>query len=214
LLFYCFAQIIIHKKSKVLKITNRMKRINFLLISSFFASFLSLFVISCSNNATTDTVDNNTTVKADSSVTDTIAAGTRTIKKKIAAESYYYKNLITVENGMITSKLKDLANLADKKVNLVVLYEADAPWAQIFNSGAFEITGDDQLNTLMEYYGLQIIQQFAIDASNEGIVMEPISLLENPIETAREVSTVEHVLMVHIKEIPTAKNKVTTDTEK
>lgn len=190
-----------------------MKRIKILSVFSFLISFSSLFLISCTNSEATDTTI-TTTVKVDSSITDTISSGTRTVKKKIAAESYYYKNLVTFEKGKTTTKLEDLANLTDKKVNLVVLYEADAPWAQIFNSGAFEITGNDQMNALMTSYNLQIIQQFAIDDSNEGIVMEPTVILNNPIETAREVSMVDHVLMVHIKEVPNTINKVTADTEK
>lgn len=187
-----------------------MKPIKILLVFSF---LFSLILISCTNNEAADTTT-TTTAKSDSSITDTISSGTRTVKKKIAAESYYYKNLVTFEKGKTSTKLEELANLVDTKVNLVVLYEADAPWAQIFNSGAFEITGNDQMNTLMESYNLQIIQQFAIDDSNEGIVMEPTLMLKNPIETAREVSMVEHVLMVHIKEVPSDTSKVTADTEK
>jgi len=94
-----------------------------------------------------------------------------------------------------------------------VLYETNAPWAEIFNSGKFEITGDDHLNGLMESYNLQIIQQFAIDDANEGIVMQPTVILDDPVEAAREISMVDHVLMVHVKEIPASTNAAIADTE-
>lgn len=192
-----------------------MKRTKTLLVSSFFASFLSLVIFSCSNNEKTDADTNTTsTVQVDSSVVDTISSNTRTVKKKIAAESYYYKTLVTFEKGKTTFELDDLPDWTNKKVNLVVLYEANAPWAEIFHSGTLEITGNDQMNTLMDSYSLQIIKQFNIDDSNEGIVMEPTLMLANPIETAREVSMVDHVLMVNIKEVPTVKSKVTADAEK
>ena len=192
-----------------------MKRIKNLLIFSFFASFLSLGIISCTNNEDyKNTIDTTTTTIVDSSVIKTLSLGTRAVKKQIAAKSYYYKNLATFEKGQATFELEDLANWTDKKVNLVILYEANAPWAEILNLGEFEITGDDLMNGLMEPYDLEIIKQFTIDGSNKGIVMEPKSNLKNPSEVAREVSMVDHVLMVHLKKVPTATNLVTVDIEK
>jgi hypothetical protein len=186
-----------------------MKRIKTVLTFSFFASFLSLIVISCTstNDETTSTTD-IATVRINSPIKDTRNAN------KIAAKSYYYKNLVTLEKGKTTFELDDLANLVNKKVHFVVLYKADAPWAEIFQSGEFEITGDDQMNGLMAAYDLKIIKRFTIDGSNEGIVMEPKSILENPIEAALKVSMVEHVLMVNIKEVPTTTTTLTVDTEK
>ncbi|WP_052595132.1 hypothetical protein [Aureispira sp. CCB-QB1] len=189
-----------------------MKRIKTLLVFAVFASLLSLVVVACTNNEASNTTD--TTTKADSSIIDTSTLGTRTVKKKVAAKAYYYKSLASFEKGKVSLELEDLASLADKKVSLVVLYEANAPWAQIFSSGEFSITGDDHLNGLMESYNLQIIQQFAIDDANEGIVMEPKEILEDPIEAAREVSMVEHVLMVHVKEVPESTSTAIADTEK
>lgn len=197
-----------------------MKRLKNLLVFSFFASFLSVAVVSCSSNETTNTTDlaatNTTTAvaKIDSSITDTIISGTRDVKQNIAAKSYYYKNLASFEKGETKTRLEDLANLADKKVSLVVLYEAGAPWAEIFHSGNFEITGDDQMNGLMASYNLQITAQFVINDSNEGIVMEPNEMLENPLEAARELSMVDHVLMVNLKEVPSTENTATVNTEK
>lgn len=189
-----------------------MKRIKTLLVLSFFTSFLSLTVISCSYDKTPETITD--TVKVDSSRARIVSLGTRAIKKNIAAKSYYYKNLATFEKGETTFQLEDWANLINKKISFVVLYEANAPWAEILKSGELKITGDDQMNGLMASYDLEITKQFAIDDSNEGIVMVPKSILENPIETARKISTVDHVLMVHIKEVSPPANTVTSGTEK
>lgn len=139
---------------------------------------------------------------------------TRAIKKKVAAKAYYYRNLASISKGKSDLSLKDIANIKDKKINLVVLYQANAPWAHIFSTGRFEITGDDRLNGLMESYDLEIIQQFVIDDSNEGIVIEAKTQLDNPVEMAREISMVDHVLMVHIKELPELQEEGTANREK
>lgn len=127
---------------------------------------------------------------------------TRSSKKKVAARAYYHKNIVSFSKGKPTIDLKTIADLTNTPVNLVVLYEARAPWAQIFKSGVLEITGNQKLNRILDTYGLQITQQFAIDNSNEGIVMEPLTSLEDPLKTAQDISEVDHVLMVHIKELP------------
>lgn len=190
-----------------------MKHLTNLLSFGFIVLLISLSTVSCTN----ETPPNNhiTSIKTDTSVTDSSELKTRALKKKIASKAYYYKSLASFANGKATLSLNDLASLEGKEVNLVVLYEANAPWAKVFNSGKFGITGNDILNGLMESYELQIIQQFAIDDANEGIVMEAKTKLDNPVETARELSMVDHVLMVHVKEIPQTQNSMeTADTEK
>jgi hypothetical protein len=62
----------------------------------------------------------------------------------------------------------------------------------------------------METYQLEIVKQFDLDDDNEGFVLEHIGeLLDNPIEMARELSMVDYVFMVHIKEIPSDDDTVT-----
>lgn len=152
-------------------------------------------VVSCSSDQT-ETADANTTDVESTEI------NTRSASSKVSAKEYYYTNLAVFENGYTKVDLETLATLEGKKVNLVILYEADAPWAEIFNEGIYSETGNDTFNGLMESYELDIVQQFAIDEDNEGLVLEPNALLENPVEAARELSLVENVLMVQIKEVP------------
>lgn len=160
-----------------------------------FLAILSVMVVSCSSDKT-ETADANT---ADVESTD---LNTRGMASKVSAKAYYYKSLASFTHGQAKMDLKDLASLEGKKVNLVVLYEADAPWAETFNSGKYDKTGNDNLNGLMESYELEIVRQFAIDEDNEGLVLEPNAILENAVETARELSMIDNVLMVHVKEVP------------
>ncbi|BDS09428.1 hypothetical protein [Aureispira anguillae] len=164
---------------------------------------LSIMIVSCSSDKT-ETADANTTD------VESTELNTRGMVNKVSAKAYYYKSLASFEHGHAKVELKDLASLEGKKVNLVVLYEADAPWAETFNSGKYDKTGDDNLNGLMESYELEIVKQFAIDEDNEGLVLEPNVALENAVETARELSLIDHVLMVHVKEVPQEENENTT----
>ena len=98
------------------------------------------------------------------------------------------------------------AGLQAQNVNLVVLYESNAPWADVFSTGNVSKTGDDKFNGLMDSYQLVIARQFELDEFNEGLVLEPNADLSNPVEAAREISMIDHVLMVHVKEVPAGDN--------
>jgi len=156
-------------------------------------ALLAVMVVSCSSDQTETADANKSDVETEYS--------TRGIKSK-ANKVMGYASLATFEHGQAKLDLKDLASLEGKQVNLVVLYDAMAPWAETFNDGKYDSTGDDILNGLMQSYELEIIQQFAIDEENEGLVLEPSAKLDNPVEAARELSMVDHVLMVHVKEVP------------
>lgn len=191
-----------------------MKHLSNFITVGFITLILLSLVASCTNETTTGNHDETITA-ADSTIQDSTQLKTRALKKKISTKAYYYKSLAAFANGKATINLSDLASLEGKQINLVVLYESDAPWADVFSSGKFEITGNDLLNGLMDSYALQIVKQFSIDEANEGIVMEAKDKLDNPIETARELSIVEHVLMVHVKEIPPVETvEETADREK
>lgn len=166
---------------------------NFLQYS--FLIMLATMVASCSSDQTDTTTANATDV-------ENTELGTRSVASKIEAKAYYFKSLAEFKYGHATLDLKNLADLQGKQVNLVVLYEASAPWASVFATGKFDQTGNDNLNGLMASYDLSIVKQFAIDDENEGFVLEPNATLDNPIEAARELSLVENVLMVQIKEVP------------
>lgn len=157
-------------------------------------ALLAVMVVSCSSDQTETAGTNKSDVETE--------YNTRGMQSKAAAKAMSYKSLATFEHGQAKLDLNDIASLQDKQVNLVVLYDAMAPWAETFNSGKYDSTGDDILNGLMQSYELEIIQQFAIDEENEGLVLEPTAALDNPVEAARELSLVDHVLMVHVKEVP------------
>ncbi len=135
--------------------------------------------------------------------------------KKKAATAYYYKSLAVFEKGKIQNnmKLEDLGgDFEGKAVNLVVLYDTEAPWANVFNSGDVSKTGDDQFNALLEGYNLAIVKQFELDEMNEGLVLEPNASIDDPVEAAREISMIDYVMMVHVKEVP-AEDAPTADND-
>lgn len=142
--------------------------------------------------------------------TESTTLNTRSTQQRIEAAAYHYKTLASFRDGEV-QHLADAANLAGKKVNFVILYEALAPWAEGFSTGEYTKTGDDHLNGLMEVYSLEIVKQFAIDDENEGLVLEPNKAIENPIDAAKELSLIDHVLMVEVKEVPPAESNSTAN---
>lgn len=131
---------------------------------------------------------------------------TRAVKKKVAAEAYYYRTLMSLVNGSITSTTVDGSTPTTGAVNLVMLYEANAPWADVFNDTNLGNSTDVNLNKLLESYNLQIVKQFSIDNNNMGLVLAPKDPNGDPVEIARNLSMVKHVLMVNIKKIPSAED--------
>jgi hypothetical protein len=127
------------------------------------------------------------------------------------AKAYHYKDFARFEKGKATLELKDLASLAGKLVNLVVIYESTAPWAASLSDGKLDIVEDDKLNGLISSYELAVTQQFAIDDENHGIVLESKKQMDNPIEAAREISLLTHILMVHVKDVPSPENTEVAD---
>ncbi len=159
-----------------------------------------LLVAACNQPANTP----ETTAEVESSTLNT-----RSTQQKIEAAAYHYKTLAAFRDGEV-QHLADAANLAGKKVSVVVLYEALAPWAEAFSNGEYTTTGDDHLNGLMEVYSLAIVKRFAIDDENEGLVFEPSAMIDDPIAAAKDLSLIDHVLMVEIKEVPPAEEENST----
>lgn len=112
-----------------------------------------------------------------------------------------FTSLAAFKDGKATMNFDQFAKLQGQTINLVVLYDAMAPWAETFNSGDYSKSGDDKLNGLMAEFGLVIASQFELDESTEGLVMEPNGDVD-AVEAARQLSLVEHVYMVHVKEVP------------
>jgi len=100
----------------------------------------------------------------------------------------------------VLSKRKNLNK--SKQFNLVVIYESDAPWAEVFTAGKYTKTGNETMNGIMESYELTIIEQLEIDEANECIVLEINDILDTPIDAARKLSLVDNVVMVYVKELP------------
>lgn len=178
-----------------------MKSFKNFLQFSFIIAIAALMTTSCATEQeeqpTTTTVDAMSSIKTQEDVS------TRAAKKKVAAKEYNYATIAEFKRGLTDKQdLQLLADLQGKQVNFVVIYDAIAPWADVFGQGKVTKTGDDRLNGLMESYGLDIVNQFEIDEISEGFVLEPNEVLENAVETAREISMVEHILMVQVKEVP------------
>ncbi len=176
-----------------------MKSFKNFLQFSFIIAIAALMTTSCA----TEQAEPIASVDAMSSMNIQEGKTTRTFKKKVAAKEYNYTTVAEFKRGLTDKQdLQVLADLQGKQVNFVVIYDAIAPWADVFGQGKVTKTGDDRLNGLMESYGLDIVNQFEIDEISEGFVLEPNVVLENAVETAREISMVEHILMVQVKEVP------------
>ncbi|MGH1335841.1 MAG: hypothetical protein ACRBFS_06905 [Aureispira sp.] len=169
---------------------------NFLFLSIML--FLSLLVGSCGDASTPNAELTATPAPFETETT----ISTRGNQQHVAIKAYHYKTLAAFKKGETEISLNDLAALAGKQINLVILYESVAPWAAGFNEGKYQTTGNDHFNGLMESYDLDIVKQFAIDMENEGLVLEPNAILSDPVEAAKELSMIDHVLMVEVKEVP------------
>jgi hypothetical protein len=118
----------------------------------------------------------------------------------------HYKSLASAHNALATfqegKSAKDikLGSIEDKNVSLVVLYDASIAWAAVFNSGDVKKTGDEGFNNLLGKFNLAIVKQFELDSDNEGLVLEPNAKMADPVQAAREISMIDGVLMVHVKE--------------
>jgi hypothetical protein len=165
-------------------------------------SFALMFAVLAMFTACNNTQDNKAEAPTPESIEKTRSMSAT---KKIAAEAYYYNSLATFTKGEIQKnmKLEDLGgDFEGKAVNLVVLYDTEAPWADVFNSGDVSKTGDDAFNELLGMYNLAIVKQFELDEMNEGLVLEPNASIDDPVEAAREISMIDYVMMVHVKEVP------------
>ncbi len=157
-----------------------------------------LFFSACSNtpDQAASTIANASQNTANSEVRKASAT-----QGKIAGE-YYYKTLAAFQKGKTSLSVADLAALQGKRINLVVLYESGAPWASPFDAGDFSKTGDDKMNGVLASYNLTITKHFELDELNEGLVLEGKGEISNPVEAARELSMIDHILMVEVKELP------------
>lgn len=182
-----------------------MKSMKNFLNLGLLVALVAVFTVACNSdtpNTTATTTDKTDVVKTQQP--DATAADFQTRSLNAVAAEMKYKSMATFQRGktMNDVDLSTLSDLEGKKVNLVVLYDSEAPWADVFGSGDVSKTGDDSFNGLLESYELAITKQFELDDMNEGLVLEPNDKLLSPVEAAREISMIDYILMVHVKEVP------------
>jgi coenzyme F420-reducing hydrogenase beta subunit len=171
-----------------------MKKILFSVLAS------GLLFAACSNKPTTTPAPNQPAAETGVNAAASSMASTN---RKGAAKEQGYKTLASFKKGQTAMDLTQLADLQNADASLVVLYESGAVWAADFVSGDFKKTGSDKLNGLMSSYELSISKHFEIDDINEGIVLDGKGgKISSPIEAAREISLVDGVIMVEVKETP------------
>lgn len=182
---------------------------NLLNLSFVLAIFASFVFSSCSNDKAAQIASQAAQVNTNSNTSRALEAASS--ENAIAKEYNGYKTLAAFKNGKAQMDLATLANLENEAVSIVVLYETGAIWAKNFNAGDYSKTGNDIFNGLLESYELAITKHFELDEFNEGIVLESgKGQVSNPVEAAREISMVESVLMVEVKQAPKADTKVET----
>ena len=120
------------------------------------------------------------------------------------------ENLSTEALTQLTTKLDALNTLEGQSLSLVVLYESVATGRAITRS--YESTDIEKLNDLLASYNLSITKNFELDDTSNGLVLRPNGGLngDDAIEVTREISLIDHVLMVHLKEptpaVPSRRN--------
>lgn len=182
---------------------------NVLNLSFALAIFTTLFLTSCGeNNTKIASSAANTEGQAMDLTGRTLSEAPMAAGKSQIASEYSYKTLASFQKGKAMVSLDVLADLQNESISLVVLYEAGAAWSKVFQTGDFSKTGNDVLNGLMASYGLAITKHFELDEFNEGIVLDSgTGKVANPVEAAREISMVDGVLMVEVKQAPKAEVK-------
>lgn len=181
-----------------------MKSMKNFLNLGMLVALVAVFTVACNSDSSEKTDSATDTATTVANETDATAAEFQTRSLKAVAAEYNYKSMATFQGGkaMNDVDLSTLSDLEGKKVNLVVLYDSEAPWADVFSSGDVSKTGDDTFNGLLDSYELAITKQFELDDMNEGLVLEPNEKLLSPVEAAREISMIDYILMVHVKEVP------------
>lgn len=170
----------------------------------FFVALLAvLFLASCSS-------ENNNKMTSSMNV----AEANKTRNARAVAAEYQYKSLATFKKGQSSFTLDQMAALAGKQISIVLIYEIEAPWAAAFKEGKLDKTGDDTFNARLEEYSLKIAKQFPIDEAMDALVLEGKEGLDPKaaVDAARDLSMIDHVAMVEVKEIPA--QQPTTETAK
>lgn len=171
-----------------------MKKYSVLFVG-FVALFVTLNLSSCSQIQE----------KQGASISDAsnVKLQSRAAKEEVYPEIYNYPTVVSFAKGDLIGTYS--APLEDKQVSLCVVYDNDTPWAEVFKTGNIERTGSYEFNQLLGGYDLSINNQFQIDGYNECIILNPNSAIEDIAKVCKEISVIDHVLVVHVKEWPSVK---------
>jgi hypothetical protein len=162
------------------------------LLIAFLLTASYLLIFSCNSNVPKEEISSS--LKYDE---------TRTIKK-----SPNFKAVASFEKGKCISGQNELEQLSNTDLSFIVFYDSNVEWANIFNSGVYEKTGDDNFNKILMEYKLVISEQRAYDESSEMLMIEPNQKLEKPDEVAKEISNINGVISVHIQKNKEATTKI------
>ena len=154
--------------------------------------FLGIFLIVLSITSCSSKPDKS---QLTGSLTET--AGNRGAAKK---KSFKFKSLAAFEKGNANLSLEDLELLGNKDIGLVVFFDTDADWANVFNTGVYDKTGDEFLNRILSENNLTIVEQSDFDNTSDMLILEADKKLENPALAAKEISKIRGVQMVHLKD--------------
>lgn len=184
-----------------------MKAISNIALLGLFVALTSMFTLSSCGEKAQDAAGSAVATPDSESIISTRGnnSAAKAMRMKAAAiAEYNATTMATFEKGnmLVQMNLEDYADIDGKQVSVVVLYESSAPWAEPLNQGDFSKTGDDTLNGLLASYDLSITKHFELDDFNNGIVLKPNSELvsDAALEATREISMVDYVMMVHLKE--------------
>jgi hypothetical protein len=167
-------------------IPHSMKNLSqFIQLSSIALMFI-FFVASCSLQAQKKDKDVNLNLRA--------------LSQKSYPEMYHYKTIASFAKGESIGELPEM--LEDRQISLAVVYDSDAPWAEVFNTGKINQTGNYIFNQLLNAYKMSIRNQFQIDGYNECLILDLNAPIEDVAQACKDISTIDHILVVNIKQWP------------
>jgi hypothetical protein len=163
-----------------------------------FAAILFIFNLSSCSSEQKESTASNISGNAN------IPLQSRALKQEVYPEIYNYPTIVSFAKGDLIGTYA--ASLEDKQISLSVVYDNDTPWAEVFKTGNIERTGSYEFNHLLAEHQLTIRNQFQIDGYNECIILDLNVTLPDIAKVCKEISLIDHVLVVNVKEWPSVKN--------
>ena len=140
-------------------------------------------------------------------------AGTRALNQRAIEMSY--PSVASFKFGRLSADMAKGLDFADKRLSLVVLVETGTPWLAPLRQNLAR-TADDKFNGHLEAYQLKIAKYFSVEGKMEALVLEAQEALEPKmaLDAARDLSMIEGVEMVEVKEAPAADQPSPSETAK